>query len=178
MNLRIQWARILVVMTAALFFSPVQAQPMPTLPEPAMVLNFKDFYASPVGPLGLEMSSVLHQAHGKSVVLTGYMVQQERPRPGQFMLTSRPVQMSEHADGEADDLPPATVVVILDPTQKDWAVPHVRGLIEVRGLLNVGRWEGKDNRVSWVQLQLDPQATRGMNVMEFASYIHSLQHRH
>ena len=143
-----------------------------------MVLHFKDFYVTPVGPRGLEMSSVLHQANGKTVALTGYMVQQERPIQGQFMLTPRPVQTSEHADGEADDLPPATVVVLLDPTQQDWTVPHVRGLIELRGLLSVGRREGKDDRVSWVQLQLDPEATRGMNVMEFTSYIHALQHRH
>ncbi len=39
----------------------------------------------------------------------------------------RPVQMSEHADGEADDLPASAVVVYLDPRQKDRAVPHVRG---------------------------------------------------
>ena len=71
-----------------------------------------------------------------------------------------------------------TLKGLIDPSQIDWVVPHVRGLIQVRGVLTVGREEGRDGRVSWVQMQLDPEATRGMNTFEFASYLHSQQHRH
>ena len=39
------------------------------------------------------------------------------------------VRMSEHADGEADDLPPATVTVRLDPSQQDRLIPHQDGLL-------------------------------------------------
>jgi hypothetical protein len=102
------------------------------------------------------MSSVLRQANGKMVTLSGYMVQQEQPLIGQFLLTVRPVQMSEDADGEADDLPPTTVLVTLDPSQKDWVVPHVRGLMQVQGQLSVGRQETPNGRVFWVQLHLPP----------------------
>jgi hypothetical protein len=107
------------------------------------------------------------------------MVQQENgSKPGQFFFTPRPVQMSEHADGDADDLPPATVLVTLAPAQAAWWVPHTSGLIQLEGTLSVGRQEAPDGRVTWVQLQLNPEATRGMNAMEFAGHLHALQHRH
>jgi hypothetical protein len=142
-------------------------------------LTFQQFFMFPVGDHGLEIAPALLQAQGKKVRLTGYMVQQEKGSlPGQFFLTPRPVQMSEHADGDADDLPPATVLVRLAPEQATWSVPHTRGLIQLEGLLSVGRQEAGNGRVSWVQLQLGPQATRSMNAFEFASYLHTLQHRH
>ena len=145
----------------------------------ASVLRFSDFFRFPIGPQGLEVSPVLQQASGKDVVLTGYMVRHERGnKPGKFFLTPRPVQMSEHADGDADDLPPATVLVTLAPEQAEWIVPHARGLIQVQGRLSVGRQEALDGRVTWVQLQLHPDATRGMSAFEFAAYLHSMQHQH
>ncbi len=151
------------------------ATPMTAAPT----LRFSDFYLFPVGPLGLESSPALRQAAGKQVLLTGYMVQQENgSKPGQFFFTPRPVQMSEHADGDADDLPPATVLVKLAPDQAAWCIPHTRGLIQLQGTLSVGRQEAPDGRVTWVQLQLNPEATRGMNVFEFAGYLHTLQHSH
>ena len=114
-----------------------------------------------MGPRGPEMTNALRQADGHSVRLTGYMVQQEVPTPGQFLLTPRPVQMSEHADGEADDLPAATVLVYLSPDQHDWGVSHAHGLVELTGELQVGRHEAPDGRIYWIRLRLAPQATRG-----------------
>ena len=67
----------------------------------AEVLAFKHFYKLPVGSHGLEISDVLRSASGKERKIVGYMVQQERPHLGRFLLSPRPVQMSEHADGEA-----------------------------------------------------------------------------
>jgi hypothetical protein len=145
----------------------------------AKLLRFQDFFKFPVGPRGLELNPALQQNSGKQVLLNGYMVQQENSsKPGQFFLTSRPVQMSEHSDGDADDLPPATVLVKLAPEQADWAIPHTRGLIQLQGMLTVGRQEASDGRVTWVQMQLSPDATRSMNTIELVRYLHSLQHRH
>ncbi|MBC7610457.1 MAG: hypothetical protein H7228_12950 [Polaromonas sp.] len=124
------------------------------------------------------MSDTLKRADGKTIILTGYMVQQETPAVGHFMLTPRPVQMSEHSDGEADDLPPSAVLVYLDPAQKDWVVTYSRGLVSLTGVLKVGRHEGPYGRISWVQLQLGQDAARGMNPVEQASYLHNLQHKH
>jgi hypothetical protein len=172
------WLRGLAFAAAALSGCCAAHAQTPADAAPLAELRFQDFFTLPVGKQGLEMGPALRQADGKKVAITGYMVQQESSLPGQFMLTPRPVQMSEHADGDADDLPPAVLLVKLDASQSDWVVPHARGLIQVRGVLRVGREEGRDGRVSWVQMQLDPDATRGMNAFELAGYMHSLQHRH
>jgi hypothetical protein len=124
-------------------------------------LRFADFFRSPIGPRGLEISDKLRESDGQSVRLVGYMVRQESPHPGRFMLVPRPVQISKDADGEADDLPPSAVQVYLDPAQAAWLVPHVRGLVAITGHLRVGRFEASDGRVSWVRLQLGPQAVQG-----------------
>ncbi|NVO06024.1 MAG: hypothetical protein HXX19_08905 [Rhodoferax sp.] len=142
------------------------------------LLHFADFFKLPLGARGLEMTPALLQAHGQTVRLDGYMVQQEQPALGHFMLTPRPVRMSEHADGDADDLPAAWAMVYLDASQQDFAIPYQRGLLELTGVLSVGRLEEQDGRVSWVRLQLGSAATRGMNALEVANYLHSLQHQH
>ncbi len=81
----------------------------------------------------------------------------ESPIPGQILLTPVPVVMSEHADGEADDLPVTTVTVLLTSDQQTWTVPHVTGQVALDGMLRVGRRELDEGRVSWIQLELsDP----------------------
>ncbi len=185
-DIKQQLAKIILVSSVAFLCAPSSAQTSTDTPAASataqatpIALRFSDFFKFPVSSKGLEMSTALLQAQGKNVTLTGYMVQQENgAKPGQFLFTPRPVQMSEHADGDADDLPPATVLVKLAPEQAEWVVPHTRGLIQLQGRLSVGRQEGADGRVTWVQLQLNPDATRGMNTFEFANYLHSLQHRH
>jgi len=150
----------------------------PVLSQNSEILAFKSFYKLPVGSQGLEMTDALRSAHGKERTIVGYMVQQERPHLGRFLLSPRPVQMSEHADGEADDLPAALVTVYLDASQNDWAVPYTKGLISLTGTIEVGRLEETDGRVSWVRMRVSPEATRGMNPFELAQYFHSLKHQH
>ena len=168
--------RLLLATTAAFWMGAAQPQEVSTrVARPVTELRFREFFRLPVGPTGLDFSDTLCQADGQTVRLVGYMVQQENPVPGRFMLAPRPVQMSEHADGEADDLPPATVMVYLDPAQRDWAVPHVRGLVSVSGRLSVSRVEELDGRVSWVRLQLDPDSVRSMSATELSGYLHNRQ---
>jgi hypothetical protein len=121
-------------------------------------LKFASFFQLPIGPRGLEIGDALRAADGRRVRLVGHMVAQEEPEPGRFLLTPRPVRMSEHADGQADDLPPATVTVLLHPSQHDRVVAHQPGLVSLTGRLAVGREEEASGRVSWVRLQLDPEA--------------------
>ena len=141
-------------------------------------LRLTEFFRPVKSAVGLAMTDKLLAANGQTVRLVGYMVQQERAQPGRFILSPRPVVMSEHADGQADDLPPATVFVRLDASQQDWAVAHARGLVEVTGTLDVGRQEERDGRVSWFRLQLDSEAVRAMNRFEVTNYLHGLQHSH
>ena len=169
--------RLVLATTAALWLGTASAQAIAP-PSAVINLSFQEFFRSPISPTGMEIGDALRKANGQTVRLVGYMVQQEKMRIGRFMLTPRPVQMSEHADGEADDLPAATVMVYLDKAQEQWAVPHVRGLVELQGVVSVGRFEEADGRVSWVRLQLAPDATQTMNSYQVAGYLHSLQHRH
>ena len=167
---------LILLLPAPMALAQTKGQPE-NRPVPQL-LALQDFFQAPVGPKGLQFSSALRNANGQEVLLRGYMVQQEKTPVGQFFLTPRPVQMSQHADGEADDLPPATVLVSLPAEQQDWLVAYTRGLVEVVGVLDVGRQEGPDGRVSWVRLQLDSEATRRMTAAEFFSYRHAMQHKH
>jgi len=154
--LAVMFATLLALTLAA---SPAFAGPLATSAEAPVELRFADFFRQPVGPRGLEIADGLRAADGRTVRLVGYMVAREDAVAGRFQLTPRPVRMSEHADGDADDLPPATVTVLLDPAQQDRIVAHQAGLVALTGRLQVGRLEGADGRVSWFRLQLDPAAT-------------------
>ena len=165
-----------VILLAVVTMRPTQAQTPDT--PPWISLAFSDFFQRPVGSGGLLLNERMLKAQGRQVRLTGYMVQQEEVAPGQFLLAQRPVLMSQHADGEADDLPPATVLVELSTEQQDSFVSYTRGVIDVVGQLDVGRKEGSDGRVSWVRLRLSSNGTRAMNNFEYLTYQHSMQHRH
>ena len=117
-------------------------------------IRFRDFFASPIGPRGLEMTAALKAADDKRVQLTGYMVAQEDAPTGHFFLTPLPLRMSEHADGDADDLPPSTVLVVMPTRDAGRTLPHTPGLLRLTGVLKVGRHQMDDGRVVWVRLLL------------------------
>lgn len=143
-----------------------------------LTISFHDFFQRPVGLAGLLLNEQILQAQGRQVRLTGYMAQQEKLVPGRFLLAQRPVLLSQHADGEADDLPPATVLVVLSPEQQDRFVAYTRGVIDVVGELDVGREECTEGKVSWIRLRLSSNGTREMNGIEYLTYKHSMQHKH
>jgi len=147
-------------------------------PTAAPLLRFADFFQSTTSARGLTLSPALRQANGKRVRLVGYMVQQEQMPAGRFLFTPRPVRMSEHADGDADDLPANWVMVYLDATQQHYAAAYQRGLLELVGVLQVGRLEEVDGRVSWVRLQLDADATHSMQTPELAHHLQTQGHAH
>ena len=132
----------------------------------ARELPFQAFFKTPVGSKGLELSQTLLQAHGQRVRLVGYMVDSENPSVGHFLLTPRAIQTSEHADGDATDLPASTCVVLLDAQQQNWTVAHAPGPVAVEGVFRVERVEYPDGKVSWFHLQLDADATRAMSSQE------------
>ena len=119
-------------------------------------LKFRDFFQLPIGDRGLELSEPLRAAAGHRVRITGYMVAQEDAAKGRFFLTPMPLRMSEHADGDADDLPATTVVVMMPDGDRIRSIPHRPGLMQLTGVLQVGRQELNDGRVSWLRLLLDP----------------------
>lgn len=141
--------------------------------EAPVELKFASFFRQPIGPRGLEIGDALRAADGRQVRLVGYMVAQEQLQAGRFLLTPRPVRMSEHADGDADDLPPATVTVLLDDSQRERVIAPQPGLVALTGRLSVGREEdAATGRVSWVRLQLAPQALAEHQARAAASHSH------
>jgi hypothetical protein len=142
-----------LVLAGALGLLPLMAQA--AVP---VELSFSDFFAQPIGPRGLAPSPKLMAASGQDVRLVGFMVQREQPQAGRFLLTPRPVTMSEHADGEADDLPASTVTVLLPDAQRERFVTHQNGPLALTGRLEYGPAEDDTGRVSWVRLHLAPDA--------------------
>jgi hypothetical protein len=128
------------------------------VPAAPLQLRFSDFFQRPIGPRGLELSPTLLAAQGQEVQIQGFMVAQEQPRAGRFWLSPVPLRLSEHADGEADDLPPGVLTVVLDAQHAQRVVSHQPGLLQLRGRLQVGREQGPDGRVSWVRLYMAPEA--------------------
>lgn len=121
-------------------------------------LKFASFFRLPVGPRGLELSDALRAADGRQVRLAGYIVAQEEPEAGRFLFAPYPIKLSEHADGAASDLPASTVTVLLHESQRTRIVPHQSGVLVLTGQLQLGRDEDAEGRVSWVRLQLAPEA--------------------
>ena len=122
-------------------------------------LRFEQFFRLPAGPRGLEPTPTLLSLNGTRVRLFGYMVRHDAPQPGVFLLSPLPVTLAEHADGAADDLPPAVVTVRLPPHWALRVVPFVPGILMVEGMLGVGDLDEPDGRRSLVRLQLDWSAS-------------------
>lgn len=59
-------------------------------------------------------------------------------RPGRFFLTPRPLVLSEHADGDAADLPPSALLVLMPPDERDVTPLRTRGLLRLTGTLHDG----------------------------------------
>ena len=128
-------------------------------PPPAGVheLKFAEFFKSPTGPLGLELTDKLRDLAGQRVRILGFMVRQTRPSPGVAILAPFALVTNEFEYGLADDFP-SSVVFVEVPRFADLAVPHTPGPLLLTGTLEVGRREEPDGRVSLVRLRLDPDA--------------------
>lgn len=146
-----------LALTLALTLALSAALARPAVAEPAE-LGFGQFFKQPFGPRGVEPTPQLLAAQGQVVRLTGFMVQQEQPLPGRFLFAPRPVSMSEHADGDADDLPAQTVMVLLPAAQRERLIAHQSGPITLTGRLDWGPAEDETGRVSWLRLHLAPDA--------------------
>lgn len=139
-----------------------QVQPSKVVPERAskapVQLAFKDFFVMPYGPMGLSFTPKALALRGQRVSMVGYMVKTEEPLLGAFILSPRPVEINEQADGEANDLPANAVWVLLDPDQAKAWVPYRAGLLQIQGELALGREESSLAPVSWIRIQLERDA--------------------
>jgi len=125
------------------------------MPPHEAELQLGDMFVRPVGPRGLEPTPQLLALGGKRVLVRGFMVAEEEPYPGFFMLAPVPVDLADRADGPADFLPGSTLFVHLPPDQRGSMVRFTPGPLELVGKLELGPAEESSGRISWVRLQLD-----------------------
>ena len=126
-----------------------------TLPAGVTELNLKEFYKFPVGPLGLEPTQKLLSLKDKRVQITGYMVKEEEPSAGLFMLAPLPVSLAEKEDGPADDLPPATLFVHVPTGDKNKIIAYLPGIWRLTGILKLGNQDEANGRISYTRIILD-----------------------
>lgn len=155
-----RWALSALVAAPALLFLPASHAA-----EAPLALGFGDFFVQPIGARGLTPTPRLLAAVGREVQLVGFMVHREQAQPGRFLLTPRPLSMAEHADGEADDLPAATVTVLLAEGQGARVVTHQPGPLALTGWLEYGPVEDETGRISWLRLRLPPEALAASTVL-------------
>ncbi|MCZ8131966.1 MAG: hypothetical protein O9284_11815 [Steroidobacteraceae bacterium] len=123
-------------------------------------LAFADFHVRPAGPAGLEFTPRLRALDGRRVRLVGYVVGQDTPSPGRFIVAPVPVTLATRADGPADDLPPAHAYVQLPPAYARHDLPPLPVPVVLEGRLELGPRDEAHGRVSWVRLELDPDDPR------------------
>ncbi|HKB15664.1 MAG TPA: hypothetical protein VKF62_06350, partial [Planctomycetota bacterium] len=100
-------------------------------------LRFSDFFEMPVGPKGLRYTETARRMEGRRVRIVGFMVRQDQPTPGIFLLAPFPLQVQESESKQADDLP-ATTVHVFVPRDRDRIVPFTPGPLRLTGTLALG----------------------------------------
>ena len=165
--------RLLLATTAALWMGSAQP-PASTASASRQVteLRFREFLQSPGDTPSSPVNPTLRQADGQAVRLVGYMVQQENATPGHFLLASQPLSLVAPKHAQAQPVAGTTVRIDLDAGQQDWAVPHVPGLVTVNGVLRVHPPQAATEALTWLRLQLGPDAARSMNASELTGYLH------
>ena len=130
---------------------------LPAVSDDVTELKFSEFFKSPVGPRGLELTDKIKSLDGKRVRILGFMINQEKPANGLAMLA--PYAFATHEDeyGLCDDLPSAVLFVHV-PKFRESVVPHTPGILLLTGRLELGSKEEACGRISLVRLALDPEA--------------------
>jgi hypothetical protein len=149
---------------------------LPPPPAGTTDLAFRELFA-PIGRRGLAYSEKARGLDGRRVRMLGYMVGQDAPADGMLLLAPYPFQLHETEYGLAEDLPAATVHVIV-PDRAGRKVPYTPGLLLLTGRLELGPREEPDGRVSTVRLVLDPASAARAVEEQHASAPHSREEKH
>lgn len=158
---------------------------LPPLPEGVEELKFAEFFKTPVGPKGLELTDRVRSLDGKAVRILGYMVVEavgqcnanaapptrgkraaawfEASVPGRMLLcpTGQTVNFGHY--GLCDTLPPQTLFVTV-PEFFGEPVPYTPGPMLLTGRLEVRQKTEADGRISTLRLVLaDSPASSSTN---------------
>lgn len=134
------------------------ADTLPAIPPPPPAitdLKPSEIY-EPIGGGGLRYTRKVLALDGRRVRILGYMVDRDTPVPGLLLLAPLPARLHEREAGQADDLPAATLFVIV-PGRAGQILPHTPGPLLLTGTLQLGNREEADGRISSVRLILDSE---------------------
>lgn len=149
----IVWARFATQAKAALRANRNAIPPLPPAPEGITDLRFDEFF-KPIGDRGPEYTEKIRSLNGRRVRVAGFMVNQQVQTPGMLLLTSAPVVTHEIEYGLCDELPPATLhVVMATPTPEK--IRLTAGPLVLTGTLEVGPHTEADGRNSVARLIVD-----------------------
>jgi len=138
-----------------LALTSVATNALPPLPSGVTELKFSEFFRQPIGPRGLEFTDQLRSLEGRRIRILGYMVRQDKPADGCFLLSPLPMTLHEAEYGLCDDLP-ATTLHVLTPAEALQKTPFTPGMLLLTGRLSIGNRQESDGRTSTVRLLLDP----------------------
>lgn len=124
--------------------------------ERVVELGLDQLFASPVGPRGMEYSTLALELSGKRVRLRGFVVRQAWPIPWCVLLSPLAMTLHEREYGLCDDLPMNSVHVLL-PRSTTPTQPNRPGPQEVIGTLELGPREEADGRRSVARVRVSPQ---------------------
>lgn len=151
----VAWSRQAAQIRATLGVLKNAPPSLPPLPDGVAELSFADFFSPVVGPRGLAYTPKFQALDGRRIRICGYMVRQQTRTPGLFLLTPLPVMTDEPEYGACDELPAATLHVLV-PDRARQFVTLVPGRLVLTGRLQVGPLTTADGRLSVARLILDP----------------------
>ena len=172
--------KFILATTAAMWMGSAAAHWAPANARQGQELRFRDFFTHCTGNDGNQtpqISDRLRQAEGKKIRLVGYMLPREPAFPGGFVLTAQPCQADHLRTDQCDARMPAAVRVEFDDAHRDWTVPLLKGLVEVSGVLRVGRHIDAQGYCALATLQLQPHAALHASADALAGYLHSTPKR-
>ena len=93
---------------------------LPAPPDAAADLNFREFFALPIGPKGLVPSARLLGLDGRRVRIVGYMVKQEEPTAGLLIAAVTYFPIFKMLTEAANRLAPDGILLIAAPNPLSW----------------------------------------------------------
>jgi hypothetical protein len=133
----------------ALVGSAAAAEPaLSAAADVARPLELRSLYVQRGGTL--VVAPEVEALAGKRVRVRGFMVQMELAPPGAFYLAPHPVEQDESGGGTADI--PVDSVQVRVPAVADREIPWRPGPVELEGLLEVGRDEDAEGRVTTLRV--------------------------
>jgi hypothetical protein len=127
-------------------------------------LKFRELFALPVGPRGLELSKKAISLAGQRVRLVGYIVREEKPIPGVLILAPLPISIGDEDEALANDLPPSAVFVHFQDRAVAEAARQVTGPVSVEGMFSMGPHDESDGHVSTFRIDIDSAAASAQRI--------------